>query len=529
MATPKSTYEQRIAAQSAVLITFLECANPTLSESGAKAICASLDLNENSDFKAKAKILREELARHGIHLKQTNALEALARMAGFTSYMRAKEALARQTGEFSREGFLLRLQITGEHPQQFRPYASLPEAANVVVEEIAAHLTIPREPVFCELRRTPQAITIEISRAVGPWLLVELLPYSHVAGKLEVAEFDAESQKVFLERVLRLLERGRPGTLALYGVIPQTRAPWNYAGFTVKFAESGVEKFLPNERELFLLLDSLNTEQSELINGEVHFTGSAGPATLRLAWSRFDEEAPNPAEFSPAGHQTLVERFRQWRRSLGMPVREAVVQVLTGSPDATATQPLNAYLVSGTREKKGMSRKDLAVRAGLTEQDVQRIEKFGFASEQSILSLANALELDPNALVNKPNGQVGLKITEAQHLLNALKNAQHIAAHYPEELEGAAVSFIKATAVELQELGDLLAIGTSEFYAEDSKEPFSEEPLLEHAQYLLDSIHDKGLQLIASRGLTFTKGVGQAASAGGVPLQSVAFQFLPVA
>lgn len=529
MAMTTTAHAPHFAAQTAALIDFLASANHTLTAQHANAICVALGLSANSDFKEKAKLLRTELMKTSIKLGQSHALEALARMTGFTSYMRAREAMKQEAGDFLRDGFLLRVRVTGEQEPQFTPYASLPEAANVAVEQITTLLSIPREPVFCELRRTPKAVAIEVCRAQGPWFIVELLPYSVGSGNLEVAEFDAESQKTFLERVLRALERGHPGTLALYGVVPQKQAPWHYASFTFTFKESGVRSFMPNERDLFFMLDSMGLQKAEIVDDEAHLFGSEGSAKLEMAWSRYDGLAPVKTDISANTLQTLVDRFWRWRRGLSVSIKDAVLLISTGSTDATAAHALNASTLTAEREKQGFSWKILAERAEIPEQSLQRIEKFGFAPEQAILAIAQGLSIDPNVLVDKPEGQVGFEITEAEHLVNSLKNVHQYGVSFPDDLDSETVAFIKATAEGLQDLGDVMAMSDGVFSNEANLEPVKPEHLIEHAEALLESIRDEGLMLIAARGLSFAKGSGRLAGIDGMPLYNVTFRFQPSA
>lgn len=529
MATTTTAHAPDFAAQTAALIDFLASANHSLTAQHANAICVALGLTADADFKDKAKLLRAELLKAGIKLGQSHALEALARMAGFTSHMRAREAIKQQAGDFAREGFLLRVRVTDEQEPQFTPYASLPEAANVVIEQITSLLSIPREPVFCELRRTPQVVVIEVCRAQGPWFIVELLPYSVGSSNLEAAEFDAESQRIFLERVLRALERGRPGTLALYGVIPQTQAPWHYASFTLTFKESGVESFLPNERELFFMLDSMGLQKAEIVDGEAHLFGSEGSAKIEMAWSRYDGPAPVKTDISLATLKTLVDRFWHWRSGLSVSIKDAVLQVMAGTTDATAAHTFNAQMLTDEREKHELTLKALAERVGISEQSLQRSEKFGFAPEQTLLALAKALNIDPNVLVEKPEGQVGFEITEAQHLLNSLKNVHQYGTSYPDEIDSELEALIKDLAEELQELGELMQMQDGVIADVIRLEPIKKEHLLQHAQYLIDKIHDESLMLIVSRGVAFAKGSGRLAGLEGMPLQTVTFRFQPIA
>lgn len=530
MALTTTAFAPDYAAQSAALTTFLASANHTLTVPRASAICASLALTADSDFKEKATLLRAELLEQGIRLGQSHALEALSRMVGFTSYMRAKEAMKQQAGDFAREGFLLRVHVTGDEEPKLFPYASLPKAANALIEQIMAQLTLPGEPVFCELRRSPQSVVIEVCRAKGVWFTVGLLPYVGGPDKLDFVEFDAESQRTFFERVLRALERGRPGTLALYGVIPQMLTPWHYASFNLTFGGSGVQKFLPNELELFFVFESLGLRTAEIVGSEVQLLGSEGSATLTMAWNRYDGELPAlKADISAVLLQSLVDRYRHWRSGLSVSINDAVMLVTTGSTNTNGSHLINTQVLTSEREKQGLSLKALADMAGITEQNLQRIEKYGFAPEQLIPVLAQALSIDANALVDKPDGQLGFAISEAQHLLNSMKDVHHYGTSFPDDLDKKTEAFIKESAEGLHELCDLVQMQDGVFAESLQLEPIKKEHLLEHAQQLLDNIQDEGLMLIVARGVDFSKGNGPLSGVEGFPLHTVTFRFQPAA
>lgn len=518
----------RLADQAASLIVFLSSAKHSLSNTDALCICAAVDLTSFSDFKEKAKLLRAELLKHNIQLGQSHALEALSRMAGFTSYMRAKEAMKQQAGDFMREGFLLRVRKIGEEEPNFAPYATLPKAANEVVAQAMALLDIPREPVFCEMRRSPQSVVIDVNRGEGPWFSIELLAYAFNDEKIDLVEFDAEAQRTFFERTLRALERGRPGTLVLYGVIPQTLPPWHYASFTVTFTDTGVRKICPDERELFFLFASLGLQSAEVVDGRAEILGKDGTASMEMAWNRYDGTLPPvKAAISSAMLNLLVERYRYWRSGLKLSINDAVMLVATGTTDANASHAMNNQVMVTEREKQGLSQRALADAAGLPEQAIHRIEKYGYATTETIVGIAKALQLEPNALVDKPEGQMGFEISEAQHLLNSMKGVHQYGTTYPEDIDAETEAFIKGTAEDLQDLGDLMAMQDGVFSQEMKLEPINSEHLLEHAEALLENIHNEGLMLIAARGVSFAKGKGATAGIDGMPLQQVIFRFQP--
>jgi transcriptional regulator with XRE-family HTH domain len=526
MAMTLMAHAPSIAAQIAALTTFLAAENHPLAPETAAAICSALKLTPDAKFKEKAKQLRDELRKEGVLLGQAHALEALSRMAGFTSYMRAKEALKHLVGDFARDGFLMRVRVTGREEPQFVPYASLPEAANAVIEQLLVELSIPGEPVLCEMHRTPQAVSIEVCRAQGPWLKVELLPYSSDAGVVNIAQFDAECQRTFLDRLLRTMERGRPGALVLYGLIPRNLAPWHYASFTLTF-ESGITKYLPNERELFFLLESVEFQHAEVAGNKGVLVGREGTASLAMAWNCYDGTAPVPVEISAGELANLVDRFRRWRAGLKGSVTEAVLSVAAGPTNGATTHPICANILTEKRAEREQSLAELARLSGLTEQTLERIEKFGIATETDIVAISRALGLNPNILLERPEGQIGFEITEPQHLLNSMKGVHQYGTSYPDDLDSETEAFIKATAEGLQDLGDVMAMSEGVMSDQVGVEPVDPEHLLEYGQSLLDSIHEQGLILIASRSLSFARGEGRLAGMDGMPLHNVTFRFQP--
>lgn len=526
MATSTSALAPTLAFQTEALCSFLFSADQTLPRSSIEEICTSLDLNNYSDFKEKAKILRFELALAGIKLGHSHALEALSRMVGFPNYMRALESIKQQSGDFQREGFLLRIKITGSDDPQFTPYESLPLAGNALIEQVMALLNIPGEPVFCDLCRTPKSVVIEVCRAVGPWFTVELLGFEIVSDKLNFVEFDGESQRIFLERILRALERGKPGTLVEYGVIPHNQVPWSYASFRMTFDSTGVEKFIQSERDLFLMLDVMGFQSAYLVDSKCRIVGSQGICNLEMNWIRFDGEHRGPI-FSLSANvlKGLIDRFHNWRRGLAVSVKDACLLIVAGTTDADTFQ-INHEMVRSEREQQNLSQLTLASQIGLTEQAIQRVEKYGFVQSKIISLIAKALKIDPSLLVDKPEGDLGFEVTEPLHLLNTMKKAHQYSLSYPDDLDSEKISFIKNTLEVLTELADMVQIGEGVGVNTFNLQPIREDILLEDSERILGEIHEMGLILIVSRSVRFNKrfrGMEE------TPLETLTFRFQPIA
>lgn len=517
-------------AQAAVLIKFLSRAAHSLSSERSVEICDVLALTHLSDFKPKALALREELLKDGICLNQTAALEALSQMAGFNSYMRVREAMTQQAGNFARDGFLLRFRMTGKDEPQFQPYDSLPLAANAIIQEINSQLAVPGEAVFCELRRNSKSVVVEVCRSQGNWFSVELVPYAIQSEQLEIVEFDAESLRSFFGRLIRAIEKGHPGALVVYGVIPPPKlTPWHFASFNFLFHETGVQKVLSNERDLFLMFDGMGLRDTELTKAGAVLRGDEGSATMELAWICDDDEKATKGEITLVTLSSIVGRYRQWRRGLSVPIQKAILQVVAGADDAAEMYHLNIDALATTREKLGLSLSKLAESAGLSEQVLHRIEKFGQSKAVDIVAIARALKIDPNILVEHSEGQIGIHISEAKHLLNAMRNVHQYGISMPDELADEKVVFIKSTGENLTELCDLVQMQEGVF-AEltEGLEPITDDSLLEDLQAVLDGLPNEGLMLIVSRGLKFAIGEGNLAAINGMPLHTITFRFQPV-
>ncbi|MYN15126.1 helix-turn-helix domain-containing protein [Pusillimonas sp. TS35] len=190
---------------------------------------------------------------------------------------------------------------------------------------------------------------------------------------------------------------------------------------------------------------------------------------------------------------------------------------------------MNTDVLIDSREKKGLLQHALAESSGLSVQGLQRIEKFGQATADDIVAIAQALGMNPNLLVERPEGEIGVHISEAKHLLNAMRNVHQYGISMPDELSVDRKAYVKGVGEHLTELCDLVQMQDGVFSElTEGLEPINEGSLLAEMQDVLDELPNEGLMLIVSRGIKFAKGDGDLAAINNMPLYTITFRFQPI-
>ena len=81
-----------LSEQASCLREFVAARGADLSEAAAQNVCRSVGLHKPAESKAVARKLVAALAAHGIVIKHSNALEALANVCGQPNWMRTLQA-----------------------------------------------------------------------------------------------------------------------------------------------------------------------------------------------------------------------------------------------------------------------------------------------------------------------------------------------------------------------------------------------------------------------------------------------------
>jgi hypothetical protein len=144
-------------AQAAALWTFVNLKNPRFDTNAALDVVRSLGEVQDLDTKVLAKLLRQEMAHRGVHLKHTHALEAAAKLKGHSSWY-VVNPLARTP--------LLRVALlSGDYST--REFADWDEALDFICQGAVAGLKdIPSKVLRVQVAETYVALAV-------PWKVAE--------------------------------------------------------------------------------------------------------------------------------------------------------------------------------------------------------------------------------------------------------------------------------------------------------------------------------------------------------------------
>jgi DNA-binding Xre family transcriptional regulator len=392
----------RSPAQSAVstLIEFLTRAGHTLSLVAARKICEELSLLSPSDLRKDAQTLRVGLDQHGIKLRHTHALEAVAQMAGHSSWMRANVALAAAAPT----SYRTLLAVEGVAAPA-RAFDSLSEAVSSALEEAISGIALRNEPAFCELFRTETLIRLDIKQQSKPWFSVEItriVRSGHDAsGEPNVLPFEAEEMRRALVRLGKNIEQARPATLVLHKDVAEALPPWLHARWFVKELSSGFAHVDPDEKALFMWLSIMQFDGIEHADGVPRLKRDKGPALVERGW--FDAQG-NCVAREPASHPLLLELMRRYKRNHDALPEPLVVAILNVADDTARSEKGDAFLDERRLESalaaKHWTKVTLAQQAGLTYKAVHQLRDRTL-SAPSIIRIASLLGVQPGSLTRE--------------------------------------------------------------------------------------------------------------------------------
>jgi hypothetical protein len=396
----------RANAQSAAstLVDFLTRAGHTLSLVAAGKICEELSLLSPSDLRKDAQTLRVALDRHGIRLRHTHTLEAVARMAGHSSWMRANVSLT----ETSSSSYQTALAVEGV-PAAARVFHALSEAVSSVLEEVIAGIASRNEPAFCELFRTETLIRLDVKQQSKPWFSIEItrvVRTGHAASaEPDVLPFEADDMRRALLRLGKNIEQARPATLVIHKDVAEALPPWLHARWFVKELSSGFAHVDPDEKALFMWLSIMQFDGVEHADGVPRLKRATGPALVERGW--FDAQG-NCVAREPASHPLLLELMRRYNRNHAALPEPLVVAILNVADDTARSEKGEAFLDERRLESaltaKHWTKVTLAQQAGLTYKAVHQLSDRTL-NAPSIIRIANLLGVQPGSLTREGHYQ----------------------------------------------------------------------------------------------------------------------------
>jgi hypothetical protein len=215
----------RASAQSAanILCSYLAAHGHTLAQKDAADIFESLALLTMVDIEALARPLRDALRERDINLKQSHALEVLARIEGHTCYMRAKQPAAEPDAVH-----VLLCTVDGEMRQP-QAFASIGETITGMLTTAIGLMPSRGQHAYCKLSRYPSGFKLEVSQVNGPWFTVQLVKFcedSLNTENLVPLPVGEDALRTALRKVVENIAQARPATLVVRGAIADTLPPW---------------------------------------------------------------------------------------------------------------------------------------------------------------------------------------------------------------------------------------------------------------------------------------------------------------
>jgi hypothetical protein len=484
-----------------ILVQYVADKGYALDLTVAASLCESLHLPGATDLKKKAKELKAALAAEGIDLKHTNALEIIAQLVGFSSWMRAKTT----SSQYRAAVYALQTNIEGiaQAPELFE---SIGEAVSATLEKAIALISSRTEPAFCALRRSPRSFVLEVSQATGTWFALDVVSLNKEkvleGSELEFISFQENSLRLALERIVTNIEQARPGALVVYGVIPANLNPCHYAAWSLTSVGSAVQRVVTDERELFLLLEAIGCSAADFAHGMHRFVGTTETFEITRMWVESSGNASTQDTLEAHEIKQLLQRFNRWRSALPGTVANALQAIGSGGRTQGWTVSIDFAKLEAAVGKHNLTVADLAKVASVAYRDLLRIRDYQLAEPELVLKVASALHMSPELLRKDQDTGLGFAVDKGTQLMQLCGGAHG----YRVVLGNSITPELEDTASELMrtctELSDLAAMDKT--WADPEGE-IQEGGLADAADDVLGQIREAGLRLIIGRDIRFMR------------------------
>ena len=488
--TPASILVQYVAAKGHVL-------DPLV----ATRLCEVLHLPDAIDLKKKAKELKAALAVEHIDLKHTNALEVVAQLVGFSSWMRAKTTSSKHKAL----AYVLQTTIEGiaQTPEIFE---SIGDVISVVLEKTIALISSRTEPAFCALRRNPRAVVLEVSQATGKWFALNVVSLSKEqaleGNELEIIPFEESTLRLALERIVTNVERARPGALVVHGVIPTNLDPCHYAAWSLVSVGTAVRRVVTDERELFLLLEAIDCSAVDVAHGINRFVGTTETFEIERVWVQSVGNTSTQGVLEANEVKQLLQRFKRWRSALPGTVTSALQAIGSGSRAPGWAANIDFAKLEAAIEQHEMTVAGLAQLVDVAYRDLLRIRDYQLAEPNLVLKVAAALQMSPELLRKDQATGLGFAVDQGAQLMQMCEGAHG----YRVVLGNSITPELEETARELlrtcTELSDLAVMDSTWVGHADEAQ---QKGLAGAADDVLGQFREAGLRLIVGRDIRFVQ------------------------
>ncbi|MGF7192352.1 hypothetical protein JOE11_005430 [Robbsia andropogonis] len=504
----------RASANSAasILCSYLAESGQTLSPTSAVDICELLSLADLVDIKLSARPLRNALSAHAITLKQSHALEVLARIAGHDCYMRA-----RQDSVEPASVYVVVCSVEGRHRQP-ATFPSIGEAVTAMLGTAIDHIPSRNQIAFCSMSRYASGVQLEVSQHSGPCFTVRLLKFredSLNSNSLVPLPVGEESLRIALRKIVGGIEQARPSTLVLRGTVASTLPPSYCAAFHLTALTSRTARLVSDERELFLLLDAADCDQIRSGHGDCIVEGREESFRVAVVWgdvTGVNQEGRKTELLSTM--QSVFARYTRYRCALAGSVSDALLAV-SGSQHIAWGAHADYAVIESLAAKSGMTVADLAERAGVHFRDVMRIKDFELAPPPLVIEIAAALGVAPNKLLMKRENSLGFSAESADQFLKMVAGAMAYRCIEGDSVAPSQFADSKRLLETAKDIAEIVAFDSSNFsnVQDEKDEPTSRHEAM--AADLLDDARECSIKLIYSREVQFVPTGNEAERGGG--------------
>ncbi len=515
--------------QAARLREFLAAREQPLSDTAAQNVCRSIELHKPGESKLLGRKLVAALAAHGVVIKHSNALEALARMCGKPNWMRKLQADLPFDAHQERVHYGLLTSMDGEKAGGIQLFPSMSEATDHLLKLLEAAWPTAEAVALATLGIGEQMLVVEFEHPTAPWLDFRLCRFAGLGDRTELGKLPPTESRAFCDRLIRTLEYTYPGLLVVNSMRSTTLPPHYYLCPEVRRVETGDVVTCWADLELLPVLDSFRALPNTVLVGDVlRFDSDQGPIELKPLWTSNTDQRHVPGGLAPAQLNGLLTRLARLRRMNGGNATQHFGRVMTGVQRAEDVEnhfPVSKAALDVAMREANLSPKQLASLSGLALNAVQRIRKYGFAHESAVPLLSGALGLaSPNALLpeEKQDG-IGYRIEDGATFLTALKQTHVWRRIFGERLQGAELNEVNRIAESLQEYVELLQLSAGPFGKptegfEGAEEPIDEPHLAAHIQELLDELKAMDVAVVVTTQVRYAGGSGRLESMKGMPL-----------
>lgn len=515
-----------LPAQSTCLCDFVAARGSILSDAAAQNICRSVGLHKPAESKAVARKLVAALAAHGIVIKHSNALEALAKMCGQPSWMRTLQA-SLPFDDAAPEHVVYALQAVknGETYLAIETFQTMSQATDRLLTVVADEWPTTTAVSMATLGFGKEMLLVELEHPTASWLQFKLCRFVGSEAKAEMGELPPAECRIFCERLTRALEYTYPGLLVLNSMRSRTLAPEFYLCPEVHQRSTGQKVTCWGDLELLPVLDSFRGTPGVAVAEEVlSFRSEEGLIDVTPIWTSNSDSRLVPGGLAAEQLNSMLKRLARLRRLTGASATQHLARVMTAADNAENFFPIKTDALEAAMREVNLAPKQLALLAGVPLNAVQRALKYAYAHETFIPRLSDALGLHPNALLplEKQEG-TGIRIEDGAVFLRALKQTHMWRRIVGESLQGSEAEEVHRIAEALQDCVEMLQFRTGPFSEyvkglDTLEQPVDESSLSYEIQGLLDELNEIGVAVVVMGNIRYAHGAGRLQGGNGMPL-----------